>query len=98
MVNPAGTPVGICGIAAGHSPDDKQVWMLATDELLEHRTLFLRESRRWIDSYADRYALWNWVDVRNIEHIHWLQWLGCAFPAKRISDYTGTPLLLFVKE
>lgn len=99
MVNPAGTPVGICGIAAGHTPGDKQVWMLATDELFRHRKLFLRESRRWIHSYLKRYRLWNWVDARNTEHIAWLNWLGAKFEAKRISNYSHTPLVLFtIKE
>lgn len=99
LVSPDGTPVGICGIAAGHTPADKQVWMLATDDLLKHRRLFLRESRQWIDSYTKRVILWNWVDARNVDHIHWLQRLGAEFSSTRISNYTRTPLILFsIKE
>lgn len=99
MVNPSGTPVGICGIAEGHTPDDRQVWMLATDDLLRHRRLFLRESRQWIHSYSKYFTLWNWVDARNVEHVSWLQWLGAEFTDTRISPYSHSPLVLFqIKE
>ena len=97
MVNPSGTPVGICGIAEGHTPYDKQVWMLATDELLRYRRLFLKESLKWIDGLTDRYTLWNYVDERNTLHIEWLEWIGCEFHGSRTSPYTGTQQRFFTK-
>lgn len=87
MVNPSGTPVGICGIAEGHTPHDKRVWMLATDDLLRHSTLFLRESKKWIDALTGKYTLWNTVDERNTVHMKWLKWLGCEFHQSRTSPY-----------
>ena len=97
MVSPSGNPVGICGIAEGHTSHDKQVWMLATDELLSYRTTFLRESRQWVDRLAEHFTLWNFVDERNEVHVDWLKWLGCEFFPGRTSPYTGTQLLFFTK-
>jgi hypothetical protein len=97
LVNPAGTAVGICGIAAGHTPVDKQVWMLATDDLLRHRRLFHRESKLWFNQLTTKYTLWNFVDERNVVHIRWLKSLGCVFHGSKTSPYTGTQLLFFAK-
>lgn len=97
LVSPDGEPVGVCGLSPGNTERDRLVWMLATDGLLQHSRLFLRESRVWVDSHARRYVLWNYVDARNTVHIRWLKWLGATFHGAKTSPYTGTPLLHFTK-
>jgi hypothetical protein len=97
LVSPKGEPVGICGLAPGAGPDDKQVWMLGTTSLPRYKTLFLRESRVWFEEKASRYLLWNVVDARNTLHVKWLKWLGCNFHGQTESPYTRTPLLHFTK-
>jgi hypothetical protein len=93
----AGEAAGMCGIAPGHTPGDKQVWMLGTDAILRHRRLFLRESKLWINQLTTKYTLWNFVDERNAVHIRWLKSLGCVFHGSKTSPYTGTQLLFFAK-
>lgn len=57
------------------------VWMLGSDEILEHRSWFLRSfSRPWLDRLHQFYpTLFNYVDKRNTVHIRWLKWLGFSF-------------------
>lgn len=97
MVAPDGEPVGLCGLTAGQSPEDKQVWMLGTNGLLKHKHTFLTESRKWFEDRARRFILWNYVDSRNAVHIRWLKWLGVQFIGSKTSPFTGTELLLFTK-
>lgn len=53
------------------------VWLLGSDELVEHPFFFLRNSRRWIGRLHRRYeTLWNYVDARNEVHARWLSWCG----------------------
>lgn len=97
MVSPSGEAVGICGLGPGLTDNDRQVWMLCTNDLLKHKRLFLEESRAWIEEKSKRYLLWNHVDARNTVHVRWLKWLGANFHGSHTSPYTGTPLLHFTK-
>ena len=61
-------------------PATAAVWLLGTDDLLEIKWQFLRESKRWLKEIHGPYALlWNYVDARNEVHIKWLQWMGFSF-------------------
>jgi hypothetical protein len=52
-------------------------WMLATDNLHAFRRQFLPESRRIVSDWSDEhYVLYNHVDSRHTEALHWLRWLG----------------------
>ena len=59
-------------------------WMLATEDIREMRTTFLRGSRDYIKRMMRGYEiLRNWVDTRNLLSIKWLRWLGFDIhPAK----------------
>jgi hypothetical protein len=60
-----------------------QVWLMASDNLVEHSTSFLRQSREWVGRLQQDYrVLWNTVDARNTVHIRWLTWCGFHITAK----------------
>lgn len=52
-------------------------WMLGTDELPRHSTIFLRNCAYWVGQLLEGYSvLRNCVDDRNKLSIRWLRWLG----------------------
>lgn len=52
-------------------------WMLGTDEVERHFRPFLKTSISFRDQLLQRYStLRNFVDVRNVVSIRWLEWLG----------------------
>lgn len=62
------------------------VWLLASEEVLQHRTDFLRKSREYMDLFQHKYAiLMNFTDARNTVHHRWLKWCGFIF----INTVTG---------
>jgi hypothetical protein len=71
-------PMGMFGVTRW---DDRgMVWMLASDELLKHSRIFLRQSRDWVKLLNDEYpVLFNYVDERNTVHIRWIKWCGFTF-------------------
>jgi hypothetical protein len=61
-------------IAFGH---EAHPWMLGTDLMLNNRHTFIRESRKIVAAWRERFAvLSNYVDARNTVSIAWLRWLG----------------------
>lgn len=71
-----GTAVGVCGVTG------TDIWLLATDELLEHRgdrLQFIREGRRWVDSLFRDHGyrlLENWALASNVTTLRWLFAMG----------------------
>lgn len=52
-------------------------WMLGTDDLPRHATIFLRNCAYWVGQLLEGYTvLRNCVDDRNTLSIRWLKWLG----------------------
>lgn len=52
-------------------------WMVTTNHIVGHRSLFLRASKAILMDMLQRHAqLFNYVDVRNKDAIRWLEWLG----------------------
>ena len=52
-------------------------WMLATNNLHAFRREFLAESRCIVSGWSEEhYVLFNHVDSRHTEALHWLSWLG----------------------
>ena len=53
------------------------IWLMGTDEVRKFTRRFLRESKRWLGYFGAQYdCLTNMVDIRNTEHIRWLDWMG----------------------
>lgn len=56
------------------------LWMLSSDDIYKHRIQFLKESRKYLDELNKRWPiLFNFCDVRNTDHIRWMQWLDYTF-------------------
>lgn len=70
------------------------IWLLATEEILDHRMAFLRGSLAFINHFPHK--LWTFADIRNKEHIRWLEWLG--FSAEGCRLVQGVPFPLMTKE
>lgn len=72
-----GTPICIFGFACDEDEERAAVWLLGTDDILKHRRLFLRESRRIVGEWAKCFGqMFNWVDRENAVALRWLSWLG----------------------
>ncbi|WP_296084175.1 hypothetical protein [uncultured Agrobacterium sp.] len=78
-VNEHGLPMLMFGTVPHPSdPLVGGVWLLASDEVLKHRTDFLRKSREYMDIFQRKYpVLMNFTDCRNSVHHRWLRW--CRF-------------------
>jgi hypothetical protein len=74
----AGQPVAMFGIATSCSLTKCGTpWMLATDEMLEHKREFLYMSKKYMKiAEANFNYLENYVHEDNEASIKWLQWLG----------------------
>lgn len=80
-VDEAGRPMLMFGTSP--HPTDPMVglvWLLASDEVLKHRTDFLRKSRQFMAIFNAKYPiLMNFTDCRNTVHHRWLRWCGFHF-------------------
>ena len=78
---PDGNRVGLCGVVnSSHIEGAGVVWMVATDDIYQHQTTFLRNSKRALNHLSENYlVLFNCVDARNSVHIKWLRWMGFTF-------------------
>jgi ribosomal protein S18 acetylase RimI-like enzyme len=71
-------------------------WMLATDEINDHRIAIAKLSRRWAEEFNRRYEyLVNYVDVRNELAKRWLEW--CGFQETRTIVNFGVGQIPFVE-
>tara|TARA_B100000780_G_scaffold275626_1_gene242616 strand:- start:2235 stop:2699 length:465 start_codon:yes stop_codon:yes gene_type:complete len=78
---PNGDRVGLCGVVTSPNIEGAGVvWMVATDDIYQHQTTFLRNSKRALKHLSENYlVLFNCVDARNSVHIKWLRWMGFTF-------------------
>ena len=77
---PNGDRVGLCGVVPSALKEAGVVWMVATDDIHQHQTTFLRNSKRALQNLSKDYlVLFNCVDARNSVHIKWLKWMGFTF-------------------
>ena len=78
---PNGDRVGLCGVVPCPAiPEAGVVWMVATDDIYQHQTTFLRNSKKALQKLSEDYlVLFNCVDARNSVHIQWLKWMGFTF-------------------
>lgn len=82
MVSANDRPMGMWGVV----PEEDglgRIWMLGTDEMVDHgpsRIRFLRESPKFLAAAQAKYpVLYNYVDARNTIHVKWLRWMGFTF-------------------
>ena len=69
-------------------------WLLGSDAIKKHRSVFLRLSRHWLEQLFERYStLRNIVDCRNDVAIRWLRWLGFEFSAP--FEHRGHRVMMF---
>jgi hypothetical protein len=92
-----GEPVALLGTQPIYDyPQFGWVWMVATDELVNHSYEFLRRCRSGLSEvYGDYQALTNFVDARNVVHIKWLRFMGFKF-LRVIPDF-GAHALPFIE-
>lgn len=99
IFNAEGENVALAGVSPMDEPDLGQVWMVATDQLLNHQKEFLKHTRPFIDQLHESYPLlFNWVDARNTVHIKWLKWCGFTFINRHEKwGPQGLPFYTFVR-
>lgn len=74
-------------------------WLIGTDLIDLHAKAFLRRNRRMIDRMHERYpTLENYVDVRNVKSIAWLEWLGFVFEEPAPYGVYRMPFMKFYRE
>ena len=61
------------------------IWCLGTDEIKHVRKTFMKESKKILMDWMDKYGqLMNTVGTFNLDAIAWLTWLGAEFFNRRI--------------
>ncbi len=78
LVGDDGLPVVLFGVAPAHDVPGLGIpWLIATDELSQHRKTFHRYARHYRDEWLKRYrVLENYADADNVETLRWLAALG----------------------
>lgn len=78
------------------------IWCLGTDEIKHVRKTFMRESRKILMDWMEKYGeLYNTVGTFNVDAIAWLTWLGAEFYNRRMingKEYTDFVLRLKKEE
>lgn len=60
--------------------DRAYLWMLTTDEVDEHRFLFIRHSQRVVESVLEKYSyIIGDTSIGDKKSLRWLKWLGAEF-------------------
>lgn len=76
-------PVLICGAwnIDKNNPAIAIVWMLSTSEIEKHQISFLKELKKEIAYYDEKFAItFNHIYKSNILAKKWLKWVGYRFP------------------
>jgi hypothetical protein len=82
-----GRPIAIGGLSVAKDGSEAYPWMLATDELVQHKAFFLRVVKPFVRDMLLRYPrLRNFALASNTAHIRWLKWLGFSI-TRTIDDY-----------
>lgn len=98
MVGDEEEPFGMFGLVPDDDGFSASVWMLASDDIIKYRMVFLREAQRWVKETNKEYpVLYNSVDARNGLHIKWLRWMGFTFINQRIAGPEKRLFLDFVR-
>jgi len=73
-------------------------WMIASPTVRKHKKLLMRYSRKVIrEMFKEFNMLANFVDSRNLAHIHWLKHMGFIFDSSLNTKIDRVPFLYFYK-
>ncbi len=79
-VNQHGECVVMFGACTNEPSISASLWMLSSNDIFKHHIQFLRESRKFLDAFNDKWpVLFNVCDVRNGAHVRWMKWLDYVF-------------------
>jgi len=101
IIDASGKPMGIFGIA-DFSSERQAIWMVATDEILEHSQKLARYSKVMIRrlfeiSGAEQFV--NYTYAKNTLHHRWLKWCGAVLGTVPVTvGLKGKEFLPFVIE
>lgn len=90
-------PLCVFGVADASVMDQETgiPWLVGTLALSKCPRPFLRETRRWVSAWMERYsALTNYVDADYEKAIRWLRWLGFSVG---IPEPYGAPGAMFCR-
>ena len=75
------TPIGMFGVSSVELLGNMGIpWLLGTDEMLNIKRQFVRESAKYLAEAHKLYPrLANFVHAGNVESLRWLMWLGFDF-------------------
>lgn len=86
---------GVCPVG-GMFTNMGRPWMVGTDLIDRCAVAFLRRNKRFILAMLDQYSyLVNYVDVRNVKAIQWLDWLGFKFSQPAPYGVHSLPFMRF---
>ena len=72
--------VAMFGVSSSNMPKGwGSIWFLGSDEMTKHPIFFVKEGRKWINKFLQKYdIIINAVDSRNISHINWITRVGLS--------------------
>ena len=75
------TPIGMFGVSSPSIlANIGTPWLLGTDEMLNIRHQFIRESMQYLDHMFALYPrLVNFIHIDNVASLRWLTWMGFDF-------------------
>lgn len=93
-------PIGMFGIVPiSILGDTACIWFLASDELENIKSTFIRGCREFIIYFLDHYPkLYNYVDDRNRDSIKWLKFCGAKVDKPAPYGANGMPFRYFCFE
>jgi hypothetical protein len=84
VLDRAGAPVSIFGVAPSTQEGVGVVWLLGTNRMMREALPIARATGRCIRQLHTRYTcLFNFVDARNEVSLRWLHWAGFDIAAER---------------
>lgn len=80
----ADNDIPVCMGGAWHLEKDEDgvavVWMLCTDDIVNHKICLLRELKKEFKKYDEQYwFLYNFIYKKNFFAKNWLKWIGFKF-------------------
>lgn len=100
LLNGAGTPIAMCGVAPGAYPNSGAIWLLGTQGIEDSSITFLRYSKQALELMFDQSGAeftYNYTYAENHLHHRWLKWLGFTFLRRVSLGPEGKPFYEFVK-